>query len=199
VRKIAAAAAAIPYIAYVFLQAAVRRLLPGSDVDARTGRHAVGKGSQVSPASSTRVEGGPSVRTGAASLRGSAIDPRRSYGDMTPPPMAVPIRPASADSFATRRSFPTQAYSDEKDLVQSKSQARIPEIDQPQGFDVGPGRIQGAASRPFLGAGVLQVVAVGVSVALLVSALLLGLPAKQVAGGTPASSMPPAPVGCSPR
>ena len=167
-RKIAAAAAAIPYIAYVFLQAAVRRLLPGSEADVRD--------SQVSPMGSKRVDGGPSIRTGAGPVRGSVADPRRIYGDSTPPPMAVPVRQ-------------TQVYA-EKDLVQSKSQARIADVDRP---------IPGAPRRPLLGAGVLQVMAVGVAVALLVSALLLGLPAKQVAGGTPASFAPIPPQASSGR
>ena len=167
-RKIAAAAAAIPYIAYVFLQAAIRRLLPGSEVDARD--------SQVSLTSSKRVEGGPSIRTGAGPVRGSATDPRRIYGNSTPPPMAVPVRQ-------------TQAYA-EKDLVQSKNQARIADVDL---------RIPGPPRRPLLGAGALQVMAVGVAVALLVSALLLGLPAKQVAGGTPASFAPIPPQASSGR
>jgi hypothetical protein len=199
VRKIAAAAAALPVIAYLFLQAAVRRLLPGSSVDTGQARKAGARESHVAAQASPPLETGVSIRTKSGSLRGSSIGSGRLYGDSAPAPMAVPISSLDADSAAPPRRFQVPAYDAEQDLVESKSQGRIPEIDTAPVFEIERlPRIREAHS-PSLGAGALQVMAVGVAVALLVSALLLGLPTTQVAGGTPPSFSPIPPQATSAR
>jgi hypothetical protein len=118
--------------------------------------------------------------------------------------MAIPVRQLDVEPPVAPRVFQALPDSPDKDLVQSKSQARLPEIErlpriEDRSYSKDRVYSPAVAHRPLLGAGALQVLAVGVAVAMLVSALLLGLPAKQVAGGTPPSFSPVPPQASSER
>jgi Bacterial Ig-like domain len=183
VRKIAAAAAAIPLFAYVFVSAALRRLFPGSSGDAGQSRRAGSPDTQLTRSNAARSG---SIRTNASSLRGTMSGTGRSYGGDEPPtPMAVPVRSVGPDAAAG--AFPVRPFKPELEL-DGKAQARmidttpLPEPADSYAFETRP--------RRDIGPAVLQVMGMSLAVSLLVAGLLLGLPVKQVAGGTPPSFVP---------
>jgi hypothetical protein len=136
VRKIAAAAVAIPFIVFYLVSALFRRATQGRSV---------------------------------------------SDGTALPPAPALAARTSSNYKMATVRTTsaaaPAKAVRTRRDDEPAKPAA--------------PRRV----SRPVLGAGMIQGAVVVGAVALLVTGLLIGLPAKQVAGNAPPSFSPLAPQG----
>ena len=113
--------------------------------------------------------------------------------------MAVPapVRTVERAPLPRDQAFVPSAI--EPDLVQNKSQGRIPGLDVARPFVPPPVRTFDPGRRSDVGYGVLQFSLVTMSVTLLVAALLLGLPAKPVAGGAPPSFLPTVPEASTDR
>jgi hypothetical protein len=179
VRKIAAAAAAIPYIAYICVAALFRRIWPGGADEAQTGRRSRVESARDLRAESFKDSNFHSGKDSAAGLvRGSTVGSVRGLsGGSIRGQSAWPVRGTDAAPLRAGASKP----------VRGMDAAPVPDAGNAPIFPPGAGR--GRA----LTVGVAQVFTMGVAVALVVGGLLLGLPAKQAADGIPVTFAPIAP------
>ena len=210
-RKIAAAAAAIPWIIYLYLSALIRRIWPSRPKDVQPGRELRAHTAKDARAQSSKVSTSESVRASSAIYMATPppdapivpVVPARlpSAAPTAPIPPAAPIVqaspvkpgiPSSAGSIRglgsgsiRSQARPSVSASEYRPTyVAPAVSAHVPDDSPPPGE---------AGQRRLFGGGLVQIAAMAVAIALLVSGLLLGLPAKQVSGVTPANFAPIAP------
>ena len=193
-RKIAAAAAAIPWIVYLYVMALIRRIWPSRPTEVR-------------PVRELRTPMAKEVR--AQSYKDSAPDSVRPLdAAYRPGPMASSgSGPTSAPGTPSVRGLSTGSI---RAQARPAMQARPPiQASLRTPTSTGPAPIQyrdetptpagDGSPRRLFGGGPVQIMAMTVATVLLVSGLLLALPAKPVAGGSPATIAPIAPQAGSGR
>jgi hypothetical protein len=179
VRKIAAAAATIPVILYVFIAAILRKLFPDGAREVPVAQDdRIARNVQASTNPSTIQSWVPLEDSKAQSSKDWRAGPVRGSGDGSVRSLSgASIRGQSTVPHRTVGAYPVQV--DPSPVVYD--------------LDPEPALPHANGPRRTLGAGAAQVLAMAVAVALLAAGLMLGLPAKQVAVQTPPSFAPIAP------
>ncbi len=176
-RKIAAAAAAIPLIIYMAIMAVLRRLFPAGSQDARSNSSVSNVAVTDSKWESTKDQ---------AVYRDPAAPPVRGLGDgSVRGPATSSVRGLSGGSIRGQGTIPARGL----DTTRAYSAAPAVVYD----LEVAQAHRPANGPRRKLIAGAGQLLAMGVAVALLVGGLMLGLPAKQVISQAPVTFAPVAP------
>ena len=174
-RKLAAAAAAIPMIAYVYMAAVFRKLFPGSDSDSTGVSTAASKAERAAKLGSGEAVVSTSGRT----------DPQAVNATPDAPSSQSALGSAAARSIRNvdTRSVRGQGVGLERSYAGQPTSPRMEPIDRPRVVDLTPPLGHGLDAAGDLGAhhksygvAIVQVMAIALAVALLVSGLLLGLP-----------------------
>ena len=173
-RKLAAAAAAIPKIAYVYMAAALRKLFPGSDAASDAVSTAAFKSERTAKLASNEAVVSTSDRTEPKVVNATTDPPssQAALGSAARSIRNVDTRSVRGQGAGLDRSYAGQQPSPR---MEPMDRPRVVDLTPPPGHGLGAaGDLE--AHHGSYGVAIVQVMALALAVALLVSGLLLGLP-----------------------